>query len=167
MEPLCNISLVSLSPVLQNLETLTLLVVSHEDELLNSTTKARKQRQVIAKFNLTGFVDNDCLDGDKTGETGRHQTVRRQHAEGAEDDPRSQQQPLVCDDVVCKLVGANDIISQPLVKMLVPTKFDQPTPSEPAGIYHSNKKSSETKILKSKKPTSASFSAMCLTATFD
>lgn len=104
--PLCNtcINLFSPHSALPIARPLTLLVVADKDQLLDPAAKPGQKRQVVPEFDLTGFVDDDGLDGDEAREAGGHQAVRGKHAQCAQDDPGAEQEPPVADEVVGELV---------------------------------------------------------------
>lgn len=75
--------------------TPTLLVVTHKHHLPQGRLISSQHRQVIPNFNLTRFVDNNGLDRDQLCEPAIHDPIRRQHADCAENNSRSQYQTLV------------------------------------------------------------------------
>ena len=43
---------------------LTLLIISDEDHFAKSGAKSYEHGEIITDLNLTGFIENRCLDGD-------------------------------------------------------------------------------------------------------
>jgi hypothetical protein len=62
----------------------TLFVVADEAQLTESVLEFTESRDIVSDLNLTGFVDNQNLEGDLFGEF--MYTWARKHAQGAEND---------------------------------------------------------------------------------
>ena len=62
-----------------------LVIANHAD--LGDGGECLERGDILAEGDLTGFVDDDGLDGDEAREAGGHQTVGSKHTQCAQDDP--------------------------------------------------------------------------------